>query len=597
MRGLDPTAQSADVSYVTSILEGSGPFLPDDLAIARRLGDVLVERGLVSASGLARAMDSRINAPASRRRLGHLLVDMGLATENDVAHALADLLDLPFIDLTRTALDEEQVRSIPKAVAQSHGLAVMGTTKGTVRVATHDPQNVVALDDVKLHTGARILEVHVAAEGPLRRALAHAWAGAEGARTVTTGDLLGETVEPDLDTDLAAAAEEAPIVRLAGRILADAVRARASDIHLEPQQDDVRIRFRIDGVLREVRRVPAASKLALTSRLKLIAGMDISERRIPQDGRVRLEIGDQALDARLSTLPSMHGEKVVIRLLASAQDIAPLGELGFEPATLRTVRRALDRTQGLVLITGPTGSGKTSTLFSALRAINSPERNIITLEDPVEIQLPGLTQVQVNEKTGLTFARGLRSILRQDPDVVLVGEIRDTETAELAMRASLTGHLVLATLHTNDAMSAITRLVDMGIQPYLVASALSLVVAQRLVRTVCPECSQEYTPDPALLSDDGHLTVAADATPRRGTGCQRCEHTGYLGRRGVYEVVEVTPEVRRTLLQDPSESALAEATRDSGAASLRDEALRIAASGSTTYEEAVRVTEQQAGDA
>ena len=579
---------------MTSLLDGTVPHLPDESASARRLGDVLIERRLVTAAGLARAMAARDSAPPSRRRLGHLLVDLGLATEDDIARALADLLELPFVDLTRTPLDEEQVRSIPKSVAQNHGLLVMGSSQGTVRLATHDPQNVVALDDARLHTGARQLDVVVAAEGPLRRALAHAWAGAEGARAVSTSDVLGDATEPDIDADLAAAAEEAPIVRLAGRILADAVRARASDVHLEPQQDDVRVRFRIDGVLREVRRVPSASKSALTSRLKLIAGMDISERRIPQDGRVRLEIGDQIIDARLSTLPSMHGEKVVIRLLASADDVAPLGELGFEPTTLRTVRRALNRTQGLILITGPTGSGKTSTLFSALRAINSPERNIITLEDPVEIQLPGITQVQVNEKTGLTFARGLRSVLRQDPDVVLVGEIRDTETAELAMRASLTGHLVLATLHTNDAVSAITRLVDMGLQPYLVASALSLVVAQRLVRTVCPECSTEYVPDPALLSDDGRVHVAPDATPRRGTGCHRCDQTGYLGRRGVYEVVEVTPEVRRTLLQDPSEAALAEATRHSGAASLRDEALRIAASGSTTYEEAVRMTEQQA---
>jgi type IV pilus assembly protein PilB len=567
---------------------------PEDAATARRLGDVLVEAGLVSAQSLARALESRASAPPSRRRLGHLLVDRGLASEDDVGRAMADLLDLPFVDLTRVPVSDDAARIIPRAVAQSHGLLVLGVENGRATVATHDPQNVVALDDVRLHTGAQRIDVVVAAEGPLRRAIATAWAGAAGARAVITGDLVGETNEPDPDTDLAAAAEEAPIVRLAGRILADAVRARASDIHVEPQQDDVRIRYRVDGVLREVRRVPSSSRAALTSRLKLIAGMDISERRIPQDGRVRLEVGEHLLDARVSTLPSMHGEKVVIRLLASADDVAALGELGVDPRALRTLRRVLDSPQGLVLITGPTGSGKTSTLFSALRAINNPERNIITLEDPVEIQLPGLTQVQVNEKTGLTFARGLRSILRQDPDVVLVGEIRDLETAELAMRASLTGHLVLATLHTNDAVSAISRLVDMGIQPYLVASALSLVVAQRLVRTVCPECAEDYSTDPALLSDDGSVGVPPHATPRRGTGCARCDHTGYLGRRGVYEVVEITPNVRRTLLAEPTESALAAATRDAGAASLREEALRIAAAGATTYEEAVRVTIEQA---
>jgi type IV pilus assembly protein PilB len=569
---------------------------PEDLdteAVVERLGDLLVKRGVVSSSSLTRALAARADAPPSRRRIGHLLVDRGLASETDVARALADLLDLPFVDLAAVPADDALARSIPRAVAEAHGLLVLRRhDDGTVQIGTHDPKNVVGLDDARLHTQATQLDVVVVAEGPMRARIEQAWDATEGARAV------GETVRAivttgDDEDEGAAAAEDAPIVRLAGRLLADAMRARASDIHIEPQRDDVRVRYRIDGVLREVARVPLASRAALTSRLKLIAGMDIAERRVPQDGRVRLEIGDRAVDTRVSTLPSMFGEKVVIRLLTPAESIPELEDLGMRPRDLLVLRRALAQPQGLVLITGPTGSGKTSTLFSALREVNAPERNIVTLEDPVEIQLPGLTQVQINERTGMTFARGLRSVLRQDPDVVLVGEIRDLETAELSMRASLTGHLVLASLHTNDAVSAINRLVDMGIEPYIVASSLSAVVAQRLVRTVCHECAIDDTPDMQALASLGLDEVPQSARPRRGAGCPRCEDSGFSGRRGVFEVVEVDAGLRRLMLDGADEQRLLSKAMAGGTTRLRDDALEAAARGETTYAEAMRMTVQR----
>jgi type IV pilus assembly protein PilB len=378
-------------------------------------------------------------------------------------------------------------------------------------------------------------------------------------------------------------------------VLADAVRRGASDVHVEPMERGLRIRVRIDGVLREVLTIPHSSRLAFVSRLKIVSGLDIAERRRPQDGRTRIDLGDISVDARVSTLPTMHGEKVVVRLLARAETTPPLGDLGFDDRQLKAFRHALDRPQGLVLITGPTGSGKTSTLFSALSEIHDISRNIVTLEDPVEMQLPGITQVQINERAGLTFAAGLRSVLRQDPDVVLVGEVRDTETAELALRASLTGHLVLTTVHTNDAVSALTRFVDMGVEPYLVASSLSLVVAQRLVRVPCRVCAEPDIPDDDLLARLGIDRSYLDGgEPTRGRGCRVCGDTGYLGRRGVFEVLEITPEVRRTLLSDPTESALLAAAQASGSSSLRAHALAVARAGGTTLEEVLRVTDRGA---
>jgi type IV pilus assembly protein PilB len=431
--------------------------------------------------------------------------------------------------------------------------------------------------------------VMVATESQISDQLNRAWSLAEDSSDVST--FFEETGPADED-DGASTSDAAPTVRLVNMVLADAVRMGASDIHIEPQRDSLRIRYRVDGVLREVMSVPRSALASVVSRLKIVSGLDIGERRLPQDGRTRIAVDGQLVDARVSSLPSVHGEKVVVRLLAPADRLQALEDVGLDPDQLADLRRVLQTPQGLVLLTGPTGSGKTSTLYSALQEIHTPDRNIVTLEDPVEVQIPGLTQVQVHERSGLTFSRGLRAVLRQDPDVVLVGEVRDTETAELAMRASLTGHLVLTTLHTNSALSSITRLVDMGLEPFMVGSALSAVVAQRLVRRPCAACAVPDRPDPALLVSLGVDPAVLDsATPRRATGCAECGQTGYRGRVGIFEVLVVDQELRRVLVSNPTEQAITEAARDMP--TLFHAALAKAITGETTFEEVLRVSPQE----
>jgi type IV pilus assembly protein PilB len=456
-------------------------------------------------------------------------------------------------------------------------------------LAASDPTDVVALDDVRLHTGATELVVMVATESQISDQLTRAWSLAEDSSDVST--FFEETGPADED-DGASTSDAAPTVRLVNMVLADAVRMGASDIHIEPQRDSLRIRYRVDGVLREVMSVPRSALASVVSRLKIVSGLDIGERRLPQDGRTRIAVDGQLVDARVSSMPSVHGEKVVVRLLAPADRLQALADVGLDPDQLTDLRRVLQTPQGLVLLTGPTGSGKTSTLYSALQEIHTPDRNIVTLEDPVEVQIPGLTQVQVHERSGLTFSRGLRAVLRQDPDVVLVGEVRDTETAELAMRASLTGHLVLTTLHTNSAVSSINRLVDMGLEPFMVGSALSAVVAQRLVRRPCAACAVPDRPDPALLRSLGvDPALLASGTPRRGTGCAECGQTGYRGRVGIFEVLVVGQQLRRVLVSNPTEHAITETVRDMP--TLFHSALAKAIAGETTFDEVLRVSPQE----
>lgn len=559
----------------------------------RRLGEVLVEQGLLTEDQIqqALAMQQAIPQGQARPRLGALVITAGFATERQVAEALAEALGLPLVDLGRTMVVPEHVRLLPRAVAERSGVIVLEKTGSRITVATADPTNVVALDDVKLYTGAVELVVLVAIASQVTDHLARAWSLSEDASGVST---MFEGIEADEVADVEVnvqGVEAAPIVRLVDVVLADAVRARASDVHVEPQAGELRIRYRIDGLLRDVMTVPRNATSAAVSRIKIVSGLDIAERRRPQDGRAKLTVDGLTVEARISTLPTMHGEKVVIRLLPRAENVPQLARTGLMPGQLETLSNALLQAQGLVLITGPTGSGKTNTLYAAIQQVSTPDRNIVTLEDPVEVQVAGITQVQVHAKSGLTFAAGLRSILRQDPDIVLVGEVRDPETAELAMQASMTGHLVLTTLHTNDAVSAVTRLVDMGVEPFLVASALSLVVAQRLVRTPCKGCASEYTPDPTtltLLGLTSHDLVGA--TPRRGRGCADCSGTGYRGRMGVFEVLPVTAALRRVLLSTPTEEAIGAAARANGMQTLRASALAAAHQGLTTYEEALRTT-------
>ena len=564
--------------------------LPDDPSQdRRRLGDVLVDAGVVTEAELAAALEAQRTVIGSRRRLGHVLVDLGVVTERQITEALADQLRLEVVDLNRVVISAESARLLPRGVARRLGMLILSQEGRRLTLAASDPTDVVALDDVRLHTGATELVVMVATESQISDQLTRAWSLAEDSSDVST--FFEETGTLDED-DGASTSDAAPTVRLVNMVLADAVRMGASDIHLEPQRDSLRIRYRVDGVLREVMSVPRSALASVVSRLKIVSGLDIGERRLPQDGRTRIAVDGALVDARVSSLPSVHGEKVVVRLLEPAELLQPLADVGLDPDQLADLRRVLQTPQGLVLLTGPTGSGKTSTLYSALREIHTPDRNIVTLEDPVEVQIPGLTQVQVHERSGLTFSRGLRAVLRQDPDVVLVGEVRDTETAELVMRASLTGHLVLTTLHTNSAVASINRLVDMGLEPFMVGSALTAVVAQRMVRRPCGGCAVPDQPDAGLLRSLGvDPSVLESASPRRGTGCAECGQTGYRGRVGIFEVLVVDQHLRRVLVSNSTEGAIAEAVRDMP--TLFHSALAKAIAGETTFDEVLRVSPQE----
>ena len=559
---------------------------------------MLIEAGLIDAEQLEGALAAQRNGALPRRRLGQVVADLGFASERDVARCLADLLGLELVDLSKAMPAPDVVRLLPRAVAERTRVLVLDRTPNGLVVAASDPTNVLALDDVKLYTRSPDIHVLVATDSQIRDQIARAWSIGEDSSQVSA--MVDDGAEEDHEATFGAVADEAPIVKLVNRVLADAIRLRASDIHIEVQRDSLRIRYRVDGLLRDVMTAPRRIASSVISRIKIMSGLDIAERRVPQDGRTRIVVENHAVDARISTLPSLHGEKVVIRLLTRGDDIPSLKSLGFEPHQLAAFEAALAVPQGLVLITGPTGSGKTNTLYSAIASIKSPDQNIVTLEDPVEVQLPGITQVGVNVKTGMTFAAGLRSILRQDPDIVLVGEVRDGETAELALTASLTGHLVLTTLHTNSAVAALTRLVDMGAQAYMVASSLTAAIAQRLVRQPCTGCAAPYEPDDVTLTLLGlRRSDLVGATPVRGTGCQDCGGTGYRGRTAVYEVLTVDAAMRQVLMHSATEAALGAQARAAGVLTLRAAAIEKARRGETTFEEAIRVThtDQSSGGA
>ncbi len=558
--------------------------------LRKRMGDVLIEQGVLDSDQLEVALQLQRDTPGrQRQRLGAIVIGLRFATERQIATALASALNLELIDLGQVSISADVVRLIPRALAERHELLILSRVGHTVTVAVGDPTNVVAIDDLRLYTGATDVVLQVAVVSKLRERLGRAWSLTSDSSEFVP---LDTEQEPDLTDDLGRALmDDAPVVRLVNAILGDAILARASDVHIEPELAVLRVRYRVDGVLREVMSAPRSVAAGVVSRIKIMSGLDISERRRPQDGRTQLQTGGVALDVRVSTLPTIHGEKVVLRLLALADDIPSLDRCGLAPRQLPALRGALSSPQGLVVLCGPTGSGKTSTLYAALNEVSDIEHNVVTLEDPVELELPGVSQVQVHERSGLTFARGLRSMLRQDPDIILVGEVRDQETAELVLQASLTGHLVLTTLHTNDAVSAITRLVEMGADPYLVASSLTLVVAQRLVRKPCASCAAAYVPDPDVLHQLG--LVAEDlrtGTPRRGAGCGDCAGTGYLGRTGVFELLPVTAAMRAVLQTTPTEAAITVAAREAGVRTLRQEVIARAMTGETTFEEALRVT-------
>ncbi len=516
-------------------------------------------------------------------------------SEEDILRWLAKEYDVAYTALDEVEPDRQLLSLFPARVLLKEQLLPLRRVNGSVEVATSRLFATQGLDALKTMTGLRLKPVLSPTEAIQREMKKHLGVGAD-----TIGTLDEETSfqvvddNKDDDTNIDSAAEDASIIRFVNQVLKDAIELRASDIHLEPFENELRIRYRIDGVLQEVP-VPAQVKRfqpAIVSRVKILSHLNIAEKRLPQDGRIKIRLENNEVDIRVSVIPMLHGEAVVMRLLRQNSALRGMGELGLDPRELKSFRHVLGLPHGIILVTGPTGSGKTSTLYTALNEINDAVRKIITIEDPIEYQLRGINQIQVSEKAGLTFARGLRSILRHDPDVILIGEIRDQETAQIAVQASLTGHLVFSTLHTNDAPGALTRLVDMGVEPYLVASSLEAVLAQRLVRVLCPHCKQEDT-SPQAQSFKAELEFPANAPIFRAVGCRECRQTGYHGRRAIFEWMDSSNEIRAMILKNCSSDQIAQAARRGGMRTLSEDGWRLVRMGVTTPEEVLRVTKDQ----
>ena len=570
-----------------------------------RLGDILVQAGVITPEQLQEALARQHETVGRKPRLGAVIVGMEMASEADIARALAQQLDIAFVDLEAVVADPQVMALVPRWLARRHGLVPVRKQDGALIVAMSDPTNLVALDDIRMSAGIPISPVIATASG-IVDAEERFYAADLGAAALV--DRLGEAAEVEVLPDeteiepdaaltpeaLQKSAAMAPIIRLVNAVLADGVRARSTDIHIEPQPTEVKVRYRVDGLLREVMTLPKHVQALVISRIKIMSGMDIAERRRPQDGRGRILVDGREIDTRVSSIPTFAGEKLVIRLLPTGTETPTLDRVGLSDHQLAQVRQHLAMPQGLIVFTGPTGAGKTSTMYSALSFIKTPEKNIVTLEDPIEYQIPELNQTQIDEKSGISFARGLRTLLRQDPDVIMVGEIRDLETAQIVMQSSLTGHLVLSSLHTNDAPSAVTRLVDLGVEPYLIASALVMVVAQRLVRLVCQDCAEPATPsERTLISLDLRLQDLEGGTLAQGAGCDLCGYTGYRGRTGIFEVLPLTPSLREQITAQVSDVSLSYAIRAAGIGSLREHGLDKVKAGLTTLEEVLRVTQME----
>ncbi len=566
-----------------------------------RIGELLTKAKLLTNEQLEKALEEQ---KQSGGRIGEHLIRLGFVTEEDILDCLSQQYGVPSINLQHFEIDESIIRLIPADVARKYQFIPVSKTGATLTVAMSDPTNVFAMDDITFITGYRVEPV-VASEEALRESIDKYYGTTHAIELKKVMDDLStveetalEVLEDDEEEDLAisddeAAADEAPVVRLVNLILTDALKRGASDIHIEPYEKSYRVRFRIDGILYEIMNPPMKLRDAICSRLKILARLDIAEKRLPQDGRIKIKMKLQGklkeLDYRVSTLPTLHGEKIVMRLLDKDNLMLDMTKLGFEKSSLKNFEHCIMQPYGMVLVTGPTGSGKTNTLYSAISRINTPEVNIMTAEDPVEFQLPGINQVQMKESIGLNFAAALRSFLRQDPNIVLVGEIRDFETAEIAIKASLTGHLVLSTLHTNDAPSTINRLMNMGIEPFLVATSVNLIVAQRLIRRICANCKEEEdAPLQALLNVGFSEAEAPEIQLYRGRGCDNCNQRGYKGRVGLYEVMTISEDIRELILSGATAIELRRKAMEEGMIGLRQSGLQKIRDGVTTVEEVVR---------
>ena len=557
------------------------------------LGQLLVERGLLPEDDLQKALALQRER---KGRLGKILLDLGYVSQQDLQSVLSEQLAIPRVEAAELQELPMEVANLPAGFLRQSLLYPYRVTDGTVFLAMADPLDSDNIRAVERLTGRRV-EVRLATEAAILKAL-DVWLGAEqaeeGAEAADSGDSarLAEREAADID-QLRDLASEAPVIRWVNQLVARALERRSSDIHFEPFEKQFRVRYRIDGVLFEVQAPPRELQAAVTSRIKLMARLNIAEQRLPQDGRIPLRVLGREIDLRVSTLPTLYGESVVMRLLdRSASDRYSLATLGFPQSLLNKMEHYLSLPHGLFLVTGPTGSGKSTTLYGSLRRLNTIDKKIITVEDPVEYQLPGVNQIHVNPQIGLTFAAGLRHIVRQDPDIIMIGEIRDLETAEIAMRAALTGHLVFSTLHTNDAPSAVTRLTDMGVEHYLVSSSLVAVLAQRLVRVLCDECKQPYTADGAQLRRDGWDCVPGPLTLYHAGGCARCGQAGFLGRVGIFEFMELDEGIKRAIVARADASTLRNAARERGMLSLREDGWLKVATGQTTLEEVLRVTQE-----
>ena len=596
--------------------------------MSAKLGEILVRENLISPQHLREALDYQREHGG---RLGFNLVKLGLISDDMITAVLSRQYGIPSVNLELFNIDPSVISLIPQEVASKHSVLPLSRVGATLTLAMVDPTNVFAMDDVKFMTGLNVEPV-VVAEGSVQQAIAKYYGSSReielatlpseelptngsknnGNGAITHDDLVSldsldfdnsqtedvEVLEDNEEIDLSTLSrmsEDAPVVRLTNVLLVDSLRRGASDIHIEPYEKELRIRFRIDGVLYDVMHPPLKMRDALISRIKIMSKLDISEKRLPQDGRIKIKVKvdsrSRELDFRVSTLPTLFGEKVVLRLLDKQNLMLDMTKLGFEPESLTKFKRNISKPYGMVLVTGPTGSGKTNTLYSARQSLNTVDTNIMTAEDPVEFNLPGINQVQMKEQIGLNFAAALRSFLRQDPNIVLVGEIRDFETAEIAIKAALTGHLVLSTLHTNDAPSTISRLMNMGIEPFLVATSVNLIQAQRLIRRVCKDCKQEHPmPAEALIEVGFSIEETKTMKTFKGKGCATCNNTGYKGRIGLYEVMEITDELRELILIGASALELRKKAVDDGMITLRESGLHKIRAGVTTIEEVVRET-------
>lgn len=553
-----------------------------------QLDELLISRELVSDEQLEEAREV---AAGNGRSLGRVLIELGYLQENQLVSILAAQLGLEFIDLADASIDASAVTLVPEATARRHNcLPVRFDDDGRLVVAMADPANVVAVDDIRAISKKEVRTI-VATKADVLSAINRNYRLDSAAESLAE-EASAEATEHNLDdVEATASAEDAPIIKLVNLLITQAVNDRASDIHIEPGERSLRVRYRIDGVLHEVMNPPKSVQSGMISRLKIMAEIDIAERRLPQDGRIGLVVQGKQIDIRVATLPTVHGEKVVMRLLDKSSVLLKLQDLGFEPDNFTRFQEAYKKPYGAILVTGPTGSGKSTTLYATLNILNRPEVNLITVEDPVEYKLPGVNQVQTNVKAGLTFASALRSILRSDPDVVLIGEIRDRETAQIAVEASLTGHLVLSTLHTNDAPSAMVRLTEMGIETFLVASAIDAVLAQRLARRLCDKCKESYVPSEEELVGAGFPYDPEKGLPKlyRPGGCSACGKTGYRGRLAIHEVMAVTEEIERLVVERASSEEIAKVAREQGMATLREDGMAKVARGVTSIEEILRV--------